>query len=246
MDSKPFDSQLFGIKVFRTDDPEPSDAWERTDLLYVFTQSPLPPPTLARYHGHLVDQRRDYRKTLVTCPDFEPRTDESTSYADVRGAELKAEDRTALHSLAIRSGYTCRYRNDPYLPGELFEKLYRRWMDNSIAGKVAYAVLVARQESRIVGVITLQEQDRQTSNLGLVAVAKQYSGRGIGTRLLQFALRTVWQKRGHRRISSVTHGQDPAACRYYERQGFVLHDECNVYHLWPRGPLLVKNKGIGP
>jgi len=107
-------------------------------------------------------------------------------------------------------------------------------MINSISGKLAYAIMLAVFREKIVGVMTLEGKESAT-NLGLVAISEEMQGKSVGKNLMNATFRYIADEKKHDIVTTVTHGQDERACRFYEKMGFELMDEIRVYHFWPHG-----------
>ena len=144
--------------------------------------------------------------------------------------EPSSADRAALFQLALASGKLSRFRIDPgFAPGR-FEALYRAWIDNSISGRYADAVLVVRAGPRIVGMITLSAKD-ETGTIGLFAVDDDFRGRGLGGKLLRGAL--AWfAGRGCRQARVATQNANTGALAAYRATGFSIDRSANTYHFW--------------
>ncbi len=229
----PFDSDLFGIRVFRADDLTLGDDLSGCDLLYVFTPRTLPPEVLARHGGSLMDLRRVYERRFpapITLPDSPAR---GLSFATLDERPLREGEVERLVDLCLESGIHSRYFRDPRIPREWYRRMYRAWMTNSLKGLVAYGIMTARLHGTLQGFITMQEKGPATTNLSLVGVAEGLRGRGIGTSLLIATLNHVVNVKQHAVVTVVTHGHSEALCRFYERQGFRLAESQNVYHCWP-------------
>lgn len=231
----PFDSELFGIRVFRTDRLTLEDDLSGCDLLYVVTREALPPEVLARHDGTLMDLRRVYERRFpapMTLPDTPAR---GLSFATLEERPLRPGETERLVDLCLQSGIHSRYFRDPRIPREWYRRLYRAWMMNSLNGQQAYAIMTARLHGTLQGFITLKETAPDTTNLSLVGVAEGLRGQGIGTSLLIATLNHILNHRRHRVVTVVTHGHFEPLGRFYERQGFRLVDAQNVYHCWPGG-----------
>jgi len=229
----PFDSGLFGIRVFRADEFDP--AWDLSgcDLLYVVTPEALPPEVLARYGGTLMDLRRVYERRFPAPVSLPVEAMRGLSFATLDERPLRPGEFERLVSLVWESGIHSRYYRDPRIPREWYRRLYRTWIENSVNGEVAYAVMTARLHGVLQGFITLKESEPGTTTLSLVGVAEGLRGQGIGTRLLLATLNYILNRRHHTRITVTTHGHYEPVCRFYERQGFALIEAKNVYHFWP-------------
>lgn len=232
----PFDSALFGIRVFRTDHLTWEDDLSGCDLLYVTTRETLAPEVLARYNGTLMDLRRVYERRFpapVTLPDTPAR---GLSFSTLDERPLRPGEVERLTDLCLQSGIHSRYYRDPRIPKEWYRRLYTAWMRNCLRGEQAYAIMTARLHGTLQGFITLKQTAPDTTNLSLVGVAEDVRGQGIGTSLLIATLNHIVNHKRHFVVTVVTHGHVPALGRFYERQGFRLVDAQNVYHVWPADP----------
>lgn len=236
MERLDFDSDLFGVRVFRAEAmPDPS-LLSGCDLLYLFNGETVPVRTLERYHGCLADQRWTYRLDLGKRAEHRSGNSSDFEIEVVREKHLTPDDREILHNLAFQSGYRCRFRMDPLMPLDWFHRMYRSWMDNSINGTAADRVLAVRVQDRYVAMITLRNQGGDAASIGLVSVDRSQTGKGMGRWLMHEAMDRCRTELGRSHCLADTHGQDPGACAFYEALGFRLVERTNVYHLWPNGP----------
>ncbi len=191
---------------------------------------PMPPgdPDLRkaaeRTGGMLVDEKRYYERR---CLPTKPGTTTSVA-ADVElyggGADASLED------LAVQSGAYSRFAVDSEIGRDRFEQLYRLWMRKSISGELADAVLVAGPSSNPGGMITVRASDAR-GEIGLVAVAPEERGRGVGKQLLLAA--QVWfEQQACDRVVVVTQGANEPACKLYENCGFQCEKVEDFFHFW--------------
>lgn len=232
----PFDSDLFGIRVFRTDHLTLDDDLGGCDLLYVFTPTMLPPEVLAKHGGVLIDVRLVYERRFPVPVRLADTPSRGLSFATLDERPLREGELGRLIDLCLQSGINSRYFRDPRIPREWYRRLYRTWMLNSLNGQMAYGVMTARLHGTLQGFITMQEKAPKTTNLSLVGVAEGVRGQGIGTSLLIATLNHVVNTKRHEVVTVVTHGHNEALGRFYERQGFCLADSQYVYHCWPAHP----------
>lgn len=75
-----------------------------------------------------------------------------------------------------------RIYNDPLISREKADNFYKKWVENSVLGKVADKVLVFEDE-KILGYVTL----RKTGQVPLIGVSKEAQGKGIAKKLLNSA-----------------------------------------------------------
>ena len=137
----------------------------------------------------------------------------------------------ALEALAWQSGAYSRFRLDPRLPATVFQRLYSQWLRNSLDGSIAQVVLTLQGAAgKAVGLLTLGDKDG-VADIVLLAVAAEFRGQRAGQRLVAEARRRA-AAQGYARLHVVTQGANEQACRFYEKCGFELVDEVNIYHLW--------------
>ncbi len=142
------------------------------------------------------------------------------------GEEPTAE----LQRLAWQSGNCSRFKRDSNFKNNEFEKLYTAWLRNSVAKEIAQEVLVYRQENAITGFITLKVED-SLGYINLLAVDEPARRTGIGQQLLRAACQQFYQW-GCSQVQVSTQHRNRLACRFYEKNGFLLHNIENVYHFW--------------
>lgn len=142
-------------------------------------------------------------------------------------------DRGALVALAAASHGDSRFYRDGRFPRERCDALFAAWMEKSLDGVRADAVLVPRaEEGGARGYVTLLAPDANAeAEIGLFAVAPEAQGRGLGTALLA-AARTWAAARGARSLRVVTQGANARALRAYERAGFRTRSVAYWYHAW--------------
>ncbi len=191
--------------------------------LYLLVDSDKTATTyLAEANGfHLVDIRLTMVKSLVDMPS-------SFSSSTIRSA--KPEDMHDLKEIAAASHSDSRFYNDSGFPRHLADDLYRTWIEKSING-YADAVLVAEHLGKPVGYISCHLDSQNDGRIGLVAISPRAQRQGVGTHLINSALRWF----GERSITSVTvvtQGRNIAAQRLYQRCGFLTQSLQLWYHLW--------------
>lgn len=222
-----WDSNFFGFRIGRVDILCQND-WsilEQTvsgglsyELLYIFDNECIGVPL---NKAKLVDVKVVYKEEI----NGDCMSDLSSihQYKD----HVPDED---LYSLALVSGQYSRYNLDKKFPQGSYERLYRRWIENSVNGQMADAVFYYLEEGTKTGMITLR-QEGETASIGLIASAPMYQGRGVGTKLIEAS--EVWLfSHGVKSLEVATQKNNIYACKFYEKRGFVPVSETNVYHLW--------------
>jgi len=141
-----------------------------------------------------------------------------------------AEDIPVLKAIAGVSHNDSRFFFDQGFNRSRCAALYEYWIEKSCNGW-ADAVFVTCQDDQPVGYITCHRDRPDLGRIGLMAVASQAQGRGLGTSLVHAAL--GWFTEQHvLRVTVVTQGRNIGAQRLYERCGFVTIAVGLWYHGW--------------
>ncbi len=134
-----------------------------------------------------------------------------------------------LLKLAIESGEYSRFRIDKNFKNSEYERLYSRWIINSLNDANVYVYLTIDQ-LKISGLITVRVKGF-LAEIGLVSVDKNYRGKGIGSSLVNHAIYKA-KKMGALKINVITQGKNLPALKLYEKCGFKTTDIKYVYHYW--------------
>lgn len=230
----PWDSRFFGLRIGRgrprTQEPKEwmdlltlarQDGYQ---LLYLNSGRPLPLAIDAAW----ADLLPMGPQILLGRPLRRESDDEQTSAPPERWTHHECSEELRL--LARVSGMCSRFRLDPNLAPESCERLYDTWMEASVAGRLADGVYVHRHGNAMAGVITARwEQD--VCRIGLLAVAAEARGRGVGRNLIRAVEQEALQQ-GCSRIEVLTQGRNTGACRFYSRCGLRLVEQHFAYHCW--------------
>jgi dTDP-4-amino-4,6-dideoxy-D-galactose acyltransferase len=189
---------------------------------------------LGEFNGALVDRKATFSRPLAIDPENHP-----GPACQRRSLIVPYTLRTAtrgLIELAIAAGTYSRFRVDPHFSPASFEAMYRQWIERSVSGTLADRVLVAPRNARdsvhneLAGMITLSES-HGVATIGLIAVAADSRGQGIGSALMDSA--HLWmQLRKAREAKVVTQLANLPACHLYERSGYRLVGIEHYYHFW--------------
>jgi len=171
--------------------------------------------------GRFMDAKRTYELDLTRI---------QPTWINIEEADDDAHSHRQLRNLAWQAAEFSRFRLDGALPEGSWERMYSLWMQNSVTGKLADAVLVERGDGRIIGMTTVSYRGK-CGQIGLFAVDLKWRGRGIGRQLLDAAIQRC-RAAGCEKLQVVTQGNNLAACRSYELAGFHLIDEQDIFHFW--------------
>lgn len=135
-----------------------------------------------------------------------------------------------LIELSLEAGLFSRFRLDCNFVNGEFERLYTRWITDSVSGLIAFKVIVAVSGNDVIGVTTIGQKNG-CADIGLVAVDGNHTGKGIGYDMIRFADDVAYAMK-YDRITVITQIQNTAACRLYKKCNFVPENVTNVYHYW--------------
>lgn len=233
----PWDSEFFGCRIARLDgtrdDAESLPralAWCRDNAIdcvyYLLPASDTAAVREAEDAGlHLMD----IRLTLERCLSSPP----STGVADMR--IVTDDDISGLRAIAGQSHTDSRFYADRGFARDRCDELYRTWIEKSCRSE-ATRVFTEGPMGRPAGYITC-ERDGTAGSIGLIAVAPDRQGDGVGTRLVDAAL-GWFADNGVQRVTVVTQGRNVKAQRLYQGAGFR---SCSVelwYHAWVQRPAM--------
>ncbi len=154
----------------------------------------------------------------------------SAPLLDADGHFATSADRNDLLVLAWQSAEQSRFKRDPKLPVDSWREMYRIWLDKSLDGEMADAILIERDEKGVAGMITVSAQNA-VGKIGLFAVDKRARGRGLGRRLLDRA--SAWfAAQGCQEANVVTQGDNDKALKTYRNSGYTIKEAVVVFHWW--------------
>lgn len=109
-----------------------------------------------------------------------------------------------------------------------FESLYKRWILNSL--EEGGRLLVIRKDNQTIGFLSFSINGEQ-ANISLFSVNRDELDKGFGTRLYH-VLESFLVKSGVTELTIGTQQENVRACHFYEKLGFKLLKQQNIYHLW--------------
>lgn len=192
------------------------------NLVYIFTPYDvlLDDSILKKFGGQLVDRRVAY-SGIVNSDNID-----TTSIVEYEDQTIRKD----LLELAYLGGGHSRYKNDDKFENHLFEKLYYKWVENSINKENADKIFVAYNDAReIVGMATIQVH-KEYGQIGLISVAESQHKKGIGKKLMHKANQFI-NKNGVETMYAITQKDNPA-CRFYEKWNLQCQEIANIYHFW--------------
>jgi ribosomal protein S18 acetylase RimI-like enzyme len=134
-----------------------------------------------------------------------------------------------LEELALVVGATSRYFKDGDIPHQKAVEVYREWLANSLYRGYASEGILAFDGQSLIGLNTLRFT-ADAAVIDLIGVTAAAQGTGIGRTLLHEGF-AVCRERGVTHIRVATEAENVAACRFYQRNGFVARSTELVWHL---------------
>ena len=229
----PWDSEFFGLRVARALDTEtfgPGTGralveWcraERVGWLYAL----LPPtPTAIQEAEASAFALTDVRIELAGPPD-------RVAAGPVGPTRpVRDTDLPALRRLARVSHTDSRFFSDPNVPDGQAARLFESWIERDCAVDNGGWVGVVDAGGRPSGYVTARLDDQRQGWIGLIAVAAEARGRGLGAALVAEAGRWLSTQGAHD-VRVVTQGRNLAAQRLYQQAGFRTASVRLWYHRW--------------
>ena len=187
------------------------------DLIYIFSDPGL---EILFEQAVLIDRKAIFTLSDPGCFETDPHIE---YWEPSEGAER-------LVPLALVSGKYSRFKLDSRLPAGSYEKLYTRWIEQSVSKVIATEVFCYMIDGQPKGLLTLDRRDDRNV-IGLVAVDEEYQHRGIGRKLVKHAISYVHKHYGEY-LSVATQLDNEPACRLYSQCGFSLESVTKIWHWW--------------
>jgi len=221
-----WDSNLFGYEVgkisIESDDVIINDILSANNdfkLIYVESDLPIDKKEFGTCHEKII-----YSKHVEVG-----KTKEVSNNITLEEYSGRLTDK--LLNLTYQSGAHSRFRLDKRFYNNEYEELYKKWIENSLDGKIADSVKVAKDDSsKILGFITVKFKTND-SEIGLIAVDENARGLGIGTLLLDSA-NELSSNNDCNKIFVSTQKNNISACKFYEKNGFKEFETKYIYHWW--------------
>lgn len=223
----PWDSNHFGIRVAETHwqqrsviSPAELAQWKKlhVDLVYIRSNNPLHIDTALTAQVFCTDNRITFRR-----PVTETALPENITEASIQSPEL-------LFDLAILAGTHSRFFNDPNIPKEKAEDLYRQWIKNELQSDGNDRVFQYNMEHIAAGCVSFAQQNSDV-RIGLIAVLPQWQKQGIGRKLLDAVMHHA-HKENAITLSVVTQASNLAAVQLYTHYQMTLQHSIFTYHVW--------------
>ena len=218
-----WDSNFFNKKIGLLDlskDCDFSEIQNDFDLIYVLSDKEIA-IEITNYKPSYSENKIVFSKKIV-------KKNESTDINII--SELEDSPRKEIYELAFESGKFSRFKLDTNFHQTEFEKLYKKWVDNSFNKEFADAVLVYKEQNKVLGFVTYKVWDTDAT-IGLIAVCSKHQGRGIGKKLIQYVEMELADKRVDE-LRIPTQLQNEMACKFYKGLGYEIMENKILKHYW--------------
>ena len=135
-----------------------------------------------------------------------------------------------LYKLAYISGENSRFLLDEGFGRKSFEKLYQKWIDNSLNKSIANEFFVYVENGQILGFITVSINN-DSAKIGLFAVCSNTQGKGIGTQLLM-KVENYLIENHVQNLKIPTQLNNTKACNFYTKSGYKIESNIYIKHYW--------------
>jgi ribosomal protein S18 acetylase RimI-like enzyme len=159
------------------------------------------------------------RRGSVTLPEFKLRP-------------ARASDVASLQAIARFAHRDSRFFFDSHFAKARAEELFATWIAADCAGRADTVLTLERAGIGAVGYITCSLiKGSNNGRIGLVGVASDFRGKGLGKALVSGALDWFWSA-GTQTVLVVTQVRNLAAQRLYQTAGFRTENVKVWYHRW--------------
>lgn len=214
-DSSFFQKEIGKIEISRKEDLSLEEV-KAFDLVYVFSQN-----------DDLGFKLMD-RKVLYVINDLKK---EPFSTIDIEFYDNKNDNYQELLDLTLQSGEYSRFKLDSNFTHNEYVKLYTEWINGSIDKRLATDIIVKRLDGKIVGFSTLSKKEDDMADIGLVAVSRNYRGKGIAKELILNAINLA-KIQGYKELQVATQFDNVPANELYKKCGFSQFSLTYIYHIW--------------
>ncbi len=145
----------------------------------------------------------------------------------------KKGDLGELEEISGNSFFYTRFYQDKNFKRELIKKFYQKWIVSSFYNK-NHQIFVSKINNQVVGFIDckiLKLNKRKIGIIDLIAVKKEYQGKGIGKSLVKRGLRYFSEKK-IKEVYVGTEQDNLSALRLYESLGMRIVGKRITFHFW--------------
>lgn len=158
-------------------------------------------------------------------------TEENDTEMLVKPYHHNDKEYAMLLELALISGTHSRFNTDTGFVNGEYQKLYKRWIDESIKKRICMEILVCYIDNSQAGFVSISGKKGQSAEVGLIAVHPRFQGKGIGSILLGEA-ETYAFDHGFTEMQISTQLQNENSMKLYTKNGYSIKKIVHIYHFW--------------
>ena len=191
------------------------------DVVYIFCPNELQTNDIELTGAIKYDEKVTYKKKITI----------NNSLIDIAIVDVfKGEVNDELENITYTSGIYSRFFLDPKF-NPWFEKLYRKWIHESVSNKNGIVFVIQDKDNNQLAAMVAASIDNHIGKIVLLAVDRQYRGKGYAKQLLT-ACDNWFLKHRVKICEVVTQKANVSACKLYECCGYNIQKEELVYHYW--------------
>jgi dTDP-4-amino-4,6-dideoxy-D-galactose acyltransferase len=139
-------------------------------------------------------------------------------------------DNNYFYDLAFESGKYSRFKLDSNFSQEHFEKLYKKWVDNSNEDKDNNIIFYIESNITAIGFLILKIVDKN-AQVVLISIHRDFQGKGYGKKLLLYAENYCFEN-NITNLDISTQNKNTNACLFYEAMGYSIFKRTYIKHFW--------------
>jgi dTDP-4-amino-4,6-dideoxy-D-galactose acyltransferase len=185
--------------------------------------------------AHAVEAARRFGfRRIESRVEYECTIQRAHSFADDRIRPVLPSDIAAVTNIARTAHRDSRFYADPHFADHRCDDLFATWIVNSCVQELAEWVLVAAVDGHVRGYVAGVRDSDGAGRIGLIAVAENARGHGIG-RSLVAAAAVNFARDGVTVLRVATQARNQSANRLYRRAGFAQMQVSHDLHWWSEG-----------
>lgn len=158
---------------------------------------------------------------------------QNNRYTLPSGFEIKTENeinfdksKTEWIELMHVIGSTSHYAKNEHLPLGACSKIYSKWFENTFSGHVD-KIFTINFKNEVAGFISLKTRNEQIF-IELLGIREKFNNKGLGSILTTHAI--AYAEALNKKIYVYTQGENIAANRCYQKNGFRIKNIELIYH----------------
>jgi dTDP-4-amino-4,6-dideoxy-D-galactose acyltransferase len=143
----------------------------------------------------------------------------------------RAADLATLKDIARYSHEDTRFFKDISFDRARAAELYAKWIERDASEHVILVFTMPDKAKSVVGYVTCRVEAPGKGRIGLIAVAREVRGKGLGGELVKAAL-SWFADKSIRTVCGATQACNVPAMRLYESAGFRARETKVWFHWW--------------